>query len=191
MTYLPTHFALAGVFVWATMGEKKRREFAQNKKGHFLLLNLVAILPDFDMILLIHREGSHSLIGPLLLLIIGIFARRALAKRDEESAFYGDMIILAAVFWQLAVILDLGLGPIAIFWPISSKYYDFSFAIETSVKPLGFLPFTISGLNMGVERLSSNEGRLYYVYNWSPEERVARFGPEPIRWNIPDLFLHI
>ncbi|MFX0114249.1 MAG: hypothetical protein ACFFB3_06855, partial [Candidatus Hodarchaeota archaeon] len=25
----------------------------------------------------------------------------------------------------------------------------------------------------------------------SPEERVARFGPEPIRWNIPDLFLHI
>lgn len=173
------------------MGEEKRKEFTERRKGLFLLLNFIAILPDFDFIFLAHRGVSHSLFTPLLILLVGLVVRKGLAKQDDEKAFYGDIIILAAVFWQIHIILDIGMGPLAILWPISEKYYDFYFAIETSIEPLGFLPFTITGLKMGVDRLSPSEGRLSYVYNWSPEERIARFGPEPINWYVPDLFLHI
>ncbi|MHA2233565.1 MAG: metal-dependent hydrolase [Candidatus Hodarchaeales archaeon] len=191
MTYSPTHFAITGLFVWTMMGEEKRKEFTERKKGIFLLLNLIAVLPDFDFIFLAHRGVSHSLFTPLLILLVGLVARKELAKLDDEKAFYGDIIILAAIFWQIHIILDIGMGPLAILWPFSEEYYDFYFAIETSIEPFGFLPFTITGLKMGVERLSPSEGRLSYVYNWSPEERIARFGPEPINWNVPDLFLHI
>ncbi|MFW9914734.1 MAG: metal-dependent hydrolase [Candidatus Thorarchaeota archaeon] len=191
MTYAPTHFALAGLFVWVTMGEKKRKEFSERKKGHFLLLNFVTVIPDFDFVFFFHRGPSHSLFGPIILLLIGIISRRYLANKRDDLAFYGDMIILAAVFWQLHIILDLGFGPTALFWPVSEEYYSFWFDIETSIKPVGFLPFIITGFKMGVDRLSPEEGRLTYVYNWSTEERIAKYGSEPVVWGISDIFFHI
>lgn len=191
MTYAPSHFAIAGLFVWVTMGEKRRTEFSEGKKGHFLLLNFVTVIPDFDFVFFFHRGPSHSFFGPIILLLIGIIGRKILADKRDDFAFYGDMIILAAVFWQLHIILDLGFGPAALFWPVSEEYYTFWFDVETSIKPVGFLPFIITGFKMGVDRLSPEEGRLTYVYNWSTEERIARYGSEPVVWGISDIFFHI
>ncbi|MHA2500298.1 MAG: hypothetical protein ACXAEL_12085 [Candidatus Hodarchaeales archaeon] len=191
MTYAPSHFAIAGLFVWVTMGEKRRKEFSERKKGHFLLLNFVTLIPDFDFVFFFHRGPSHSLFGPIILLLIGIIGRKILAEKRDDYAFYGDMIILAAVFWQLHIILDLGFGPAALFWPVSEEYYTFWFTVETSIKPVGFFPFIITGFKMGVDRLSPEEGRLTYVYNWSTEERIARYGSEPVVWGISDIFFHI
>lgn len=150
MTYSFTHFAFAMFLILLF------RNFSKDKKNfpkHFLLIGLVgALLPDLDIIIYfifskfgfqfydIHRTFSHSLIIPVIFLLIGILS---IKKNKLLSNIF--LILSIAVFSHL--VLDILIaGKIELFYPFSKtgiglnlilllpeKFYDFVFPIIDTI----------------------------------------------------------
>jgi membrane-bound metal-dependent hydrolase YbcI (DUF457 family) len=124
MTYSFTHFAFAILLVLLF------RNFSKDKKNfpkHYLLIALAgALLPDLDIIIYfifskfgygfydIHRTFSHSILIPVIFLLIGIFS---IKKNKILSNIF--LIISIGVFSHL--VLDfIVAGKIELFYPFSS-----------------------------------------------------------------------
>ncbi len=72
MTILPTHLSLESILFWTFIPASEREKF-QKKKRFFWLVVVFSILPDLDSFFGIHRGLSHSIIFPMVLVIVGTF----------------------------------------------------------------------------------------------------------------------
>ena len=178
MTYTPTHLTLQGIAVWLLLS-KKNKAYYEKHRWEFLLINIVAILPDIDIFFGYHRSYTHSLILPtfflLSLIIIDQFNKEPtseLSKGKKTLRF----LKLSSLMWILHIFLDLSWGPLLLFWPLNSNFYDLSIYLRFENQPWLFFPLTFLGLIPDWQIYSMSEGERLFFINLSQQEREAIFG---------------
>ncbi len=201
MTILTTHLSLAGIVFWTFLSPTEKNNFKE-KKYLFWIVLLFSILPDIDIFFGVHRGLSHSLIPPSLLVISGIIIhilcqyRIIFEKNDEtslihrESAFKGRIFLYAGLLWIFHLLLDFEY-PLAIFYPLSDRLYQFDFVYLLSLVPWLFFPVMIVGAEFHLTGISYLQGIASYFVNLTPSERIEVFGSDVIKIGIDDIFLHI
>lgn len=110
------------------------------QKWQFAILAFFSVLPDFDRTLLLSKQGFHSLVSISILLIV-LF----LISRKKEFKTIGNIVFLLATFGLFShFLLDLG-GPMSLFYPIDSNFYQ----IHLNLKSVSFFPH----LNFSIEKV--------------------------------------
>ncbi|MFW9831644.1 MAG: metal-dependent hydrolase [Candidatus Thorarchaeota archaeon] len=118
-----THLFLGSTLVWLIFGAiGMQKEFLPNwgRKASYLIIMLGAIVVDLDVLVPgTHRLITHSLIFPLIALVIGVAFWTTAQPRILALISWGVSIQLA-----LHILLDLGgVAPMGLFWPISPLVY--------------------------------------------------------------------
>ena len=200
MTLFPTHLSLEGLLLWSFLPRSEKAKFEKNKALFWLVLAF-SILPDIDIFLGNHRGFSHSLIIPLILVIIGMFfyiQYRYLnngPKKQEEleiqakKAFWGRCTLYAGLLWIIHILLDLEY-PLAIFYPLSDRLYQVNFFYLLDLLPWLFFPVMIVGFEFRVTGVSYLKGLTTYFLNIPASERPGIFGSQVIAISVEDLVLH-
>jgi hypothetical protein len=200
VTLFPTHLGLEGLLLWSFMPRSEKTMFENNKKLFWLILAF-SLLPDIDIFFGNHRGLSHSLIIPLILVIIGIIFHIQYLyrnKRTEEQenhvnqakkAFLGRCSLYAGLLWIIHILLDLEY-PLAIFYPLSDRLYQMNFFYLLDLLPWLFFPVMIVGFELRVTSISYLKGLTTYFLNIPPSDRPGIFGSQVIAINIEDLFIH-
>lgn len=178
MALTPTHLALQGLFVWGLL-PKEKKEYYKKHRWTFLLINLVALLPDIDIFFGIHRGPTHSIILPTFFFLIILILEQMNQSRnifDQESKYKNYNIKLAAIMYLLHIFLDLGWGPIQLFWPLDSRFYDLTVYFRFSNQAWLFLPLVLVGILPRWTIYSYKEGTNLFFINVSQEERMQIYG---------------
>ncbi len=176
MSLASTHWALEGVLIWGIMGENNRKFFFQSgprRKVLFLLLNFVALLPDFDSIFLMHRTGSHSLLIPLFLFNAGLlYGYFRYTYHGKDFDVWSRCLYLAGLFYFFHILLDIGYGgAIGLFYPLDSTMYEVDTYLIILPQPwLLIFPFRIIEYEIRVRALTFEQGRLSYLFNLPPSD---------------------
>ncbi len=178
MALTTTHFLLQGLFLWSVMG-KNTRNYYKNHRGQFLAINLFAILPDIDLLIGYHRSITHNIVVPVFFLLV-VLAIEVINKRrneyDEKAKNVLRFMKLAGVMVILHILLDLGWGPLPLFWPLDNSYYDVSFYLRLENRPwLGFA-LALVGIIPKVSIINPEAGIRTFFVNLSQEERQQLFG---------------
>jgi membrane-bound metal-dependent hydrolase YbcI (DUF457 family) len=127
MPYAVTH-VLAGIIVADVIRDyvvKDRRKFPLHL---VLFCGIASLLPDADMIVyylihmisgtprsMIHRQFTHTFMIPIILLLIA-FALYRLGRTK-----HGKVLAVAALGITLAILLDMAVGYVNPFYPITSQ----------------------------------------------------------------------
>lgn len=120
-----THVFLGSVLVWIIFGVfGVQEEFLSSltRKASFVIIMLGATIMDFDVLIpFAHRLYTHSLVFPLVFLLVGV----ALWATKQSRILY--LISGAVGFqWLLHIVLDVGsFPPMGLFWPLSPLVYAF------------------------------------------------------------------
>ncbi len=146
------------------------------------LTSLGAIFPDLDLFTSGHRAYLHSFYYPIILALIA----PEIGKRVKFQNF-AIHLRLFSVFWFTHMIFDMTFGPIALFFPLDTRFYDISAGIIFDLRTAQITP---RGLFIGVDFVDQRTGINTFFVNWTPEDRVQYFGAEFIKWSISDFFLH-
>jgi hypothetical protein len=172
------------------LNKERKNEFKQ-KWYLFLILNLIALVPDSDVLFRLHRGIFNSLLIPMIIFTAGftVFLISKLfsdQKKRKKVDFLAFCILLAAFYWGFHIILDLDDGgPNALFYPLDNKTYEISFLLEMTsqaVMPIGFLVDVI------FQPLAA--GLSTYFLNWTPGQRIDVFG-DTFFLSLPGLILNL
>ncbi len=192
MTWETTHLALESSLVYIFLPKEKRKFYSNHKKEWFLI-SLLASVPDLDSLFKIHRSFSHSLVMVALygLIVIPLINN----KKDrnywvKKHKVIKDAIILFPWFWMMHIILDFGFGPMQLFYPISTAFFDISFYLLISLKPLGPFPFVPYGISINFKLLTESTGLKSFIINMSYEERLKLFGTNKMQFLIDEFTIH-
>ena len=190
MTLGPTHVAVEAFVIWGFMG-KKNREIFREKRGLFALLSLVALLPDLDALIYIHRTYTHSIVWPSFVIMGVIIYYSIMRLRNKEVTAKGDLIsksiIIASVFVVLHCFLDLNPGPVMLFYPFDNRLYKWSAVIVLDLDSL----LLFKGFDFEWTSISFNEGIDNSLLNLTPAQRLDYFGYEFLGWIIYDFPIHL
>jgi membrane-bound metal-dependent hydrolase YbcI (DUF457 family) len=121
-----THLFFGSAVVWVllgVLGVKGEFLLSPARKASFLIVMLGAIIADFDVFIPnSHRLYTHSLVFPLVAVILGI----VLWKMGQVRIAY--TISFAFGFqWAVHILLDLGsFPPMGLLWPL----WPFTYAIH-------------------------------------------------------------
>ncbi len=201
MTILPTHLSLAGIAFWSFLSHEEKSNFVKEKYFFWIVLTF-SILPDIDIFFALHRGLSHSLIPPVLLVILGtcihILSQYRITQGNNNSqnshhlknAFRGRLFLYAGLLWSFHLLLDLEY-PLAIFYPLSDRLYQIDFAYLLSLLPWLFFPVMIVGVELQITSTSYLQGIANYFVNLTPSQRIEVFGSDVITIGIEDIFLHL
>lgn len=200
MTLMPTHLSLVGILFWTFIPASEKERFRQ-KKLYFWVLIVFTILPDLDIFIGIHRGIFHSIIVPMIMAILGsvIYYNYQYVSHpssdeqkleDDRRSFIGRCTLYAGVFWLIHILLDLEY-PIALFYPLSDRLYQFNFEILFDVMPWFILPATIAGIGFKISGVSYLRGLTTYFVNLPPAIREEIYGHKPIAFTIDDFFVHV
>ena len=96
-----------------------------------LVIALVGLLPDIDVLLMIHRWISHSLLIPTLTLPLVPLIIKYLG-RD-----YLKYLVVPVILYILHIILDLFTAPTPILWPISTQSYSLGVKLDGVLSDTG------------------------------------------------------
>lgn len=125
-----THLFLETTLLWALFGVfHVQNEFLSSKARRlsFWLVMLGTVAPDFDVLVVPagHRLFTHSLVFPLIALIVGL----ALGATHRRRITY--TISFAIAFGVLAhLLLDFeGHAPMGLFWPVLPLCFAVRFAV--------------------------------------------------------------
>ncbi|MCK4848283.1 MAG: metal-dependent hydrolase, partial [Candidatus Heimdallarchaeota archaeon] len=200
MTLFPTHLSLEGLLLWSFLPRSEKAMFKKNKALFWLVLAF-SLLPDIDIFFGIHRGFSHSLVIPLILVVIGMFFhiqyryRINNGRKQEDSvsqvkkAFWGRVTLYAGLLWIIHILLDLEY-PLAIFYPLSDRLYQVNFFYLLDLLPWLFFPVMIVGFELRVSGISYLKGLTTYFLNIPASERPGVFGSQIIAINVEDLLIH-
>ncbi|MFX0015155.1 MAG: metal-dependent hydrolase [Promethearchaeota archaeon] len=202
MTLTPTHLSLTSILFWTFIPASEREKFHE-RKLYFWGVVAFSLLPDLDIFIGLHRGLAHSVILPMLMIIFGALVYSNYQylihpSLDEQNSketldnrsFLGRCIIYAAILWLIHISLDLDY-PIAIFYPLSDRLYQFNFVILYNLMPWFIFPATIAGIGFKISGLSYLKGLTTYFVNLPPSIREEIYGREPISFSIDDFFLHV
>ena len=200
MTLMPTHLSLGAILFWTFISASEKERF-QKKKLFFWIVILFTILPDLDIFIGIHRGIFHSILVPMIMVILGsmiYYNYQYLVHpiSDEQKvgndnwSFIGRCTFYAGVMWLIHILLDLEY-PLAIFYPLSDRLYQFNFEILFDVMPWFILPATIVGIGFEISGVSYLRGITTYFVNLPPSIREEIWGHKPIAFSIDDFFIHV
>jgi membrane-bound metal-dependent hydrolase YbcI (DUF457 family) len=101
-----------------------------------LLLGVIGILPDLDVLLLMHRSITHSITPSIILALISLLPRAVLL---------GSILRLSALGWASHTFIDFMEGYTPILWPLSQNSYRLVFESRLHVEsqPAIYLAFRI------------------------------------------------
>ncbi|MFX0122033.1 MAG: metal-dependent hydrolase [Candidatus Hodarchaeota archaeon] len=201
MTLMPSHLSLEAILFWTFIPASEKDRFRQ-KKHYFWILTVFTLLPDFDIFIGIHRGIFHSIVVPMIMVVLGsviyynyqyLSHPSSDGQRKEERdrySFIGRCILYAGIFWLIHILLDLEY-PLAIFYPLSDRLYQFNFTILFDVMPWFILPATITGIGFKISGISYLKGLTTYFINLPPSIREEIYGSKPIAFSIDDFFVHV
>ncbi len=192
LVLISTHFALEGILLWEVFKKERKTHWLQTRPYMFLILNLVAIIPDFDRSIGIHRGAVHSLfLAVMVLSITGLSYKFLIWRHGNGKSLKGikdvgkvahgiQLFLYAELLWIVHILLDLN-TPLTLFWPLTDQTYQVNFLIVISVFPLVIfgillLPYQILGIVTRVEQTSYVETLLMYISNMTVEQRTSHFG---------------
>ncbi|UCE14041.1 MAG: metal-dependent hydrolase [Candidatus Heimdallarchaeota archaeon] len=207
MTFTPTHISLEGILLWSFIPSSEKKRFQQNKLFFWIVLAF-SLIPDLDIFLVgQHRGLAHSMIIPLILSILGTLiyyhyhysdmsnGNKELNEfyginRSEKYSFIGRCVLYAGILWLVHIFLDWEY-PLAIFYPLSDRLYQFNFTIFLDVMPWFIFPSMIVGLGFKITGISYLSGLTTFFTNLTPETRVKLYGEAPVEFPIDDFFIHV
>ncbi len=200
MTLMPTHLTLEAILFWTFIPASEKERF-QQKKLFFWIVIAFTMFPDLDIFIGIHRGIFHSIIVPMVMVILGfmiyysyqyVFYPSSDEQKieDDRRSFIGRCILYAGIFWLIHILLDLEY-PLAIFYPLSDRLYQFNFEILFDVMPWLILPATIVGIGFEISGVSYLRGLTTYFVNLPPAIREEIFGHKPIAFTFDDFFVHM
>jgi hypothetical protein len=204
MTIIPTHLSLTGILFWTFIPKTERENFKKKKWLFWVILGF-SVFPDLDVFVSLHRGISHSLITPMVLIILGTtiyyfyFYIKSRVTNDEKKgenteiiakrAFFGRCLSYSGILWIIHLFLDLDY-PLAIFFPLSDRLYQINFTYVLSLLPWLFFPAMIVGLGFKITGVSYLKGISTYFINLPPEVRKQIFGGTTATFFIDDFFIH-
>lgn len=206
MTLTPTHVSLEGILLWTFIPSSERERFEQNKLLFWMVLAF-SVIPDLDIFIVgQHRGMAHSIIIPLILSILGTVVyyhyhysdtstetkelNEAIGmNKREKNSFIGRCVLYTGILWLLHILLDWEY-PLAIFYPLSDRLYQFNFTIFLDVMPWLIFPSMIVGLGFKIAGISYLSGLTTFFTNISPETRVELYGEAPVEFPIDNFFIH-
>jgi hypothetical protein len=195
---MPTHLSLEAILFWTFIPSSEKERFNQ-KKIIFWIVIAFTLLPDLDIFIGIHRGISHSIIVPMVMVIVGSMVyynyQYFNPSSDEQRgnyklSFIGRCVLYAGVLWLIHILLDLEY-PLAIFYPLSDRLYQFNFAIFFDVMPWLIFPATIAGIGFEISGISYLRGLTTYFVNLPPAIREEIYGHKPVAFSIDDFFVHV
>lgn len=198
MTISPTHLSISGIVFWALLSPQERERF-QHAKGIFWLILAFSILPDFDVFLGQHRGFSHSILPPLLLMIMGSFLHgyfqyygigRHEETQREKYAFWGRCMLYIGGLWLFHIALDWE-WPLTLFYPLSDRAYRINFEYVLNLVPWLVFPAMIVGIGLKITGISYLQGLSTYFINLPPSVRQQIFGGPTAAFLVPDFVLHV
>ncbi|MFX0206563.1 MAG: metal-dependent hydrolase [Candidatus Hodarchaeota archaeon] len=200
MTLMPTHLSLEAILFWTFIPASEKERF-QEKKLFFWIVIAFTLFPDLDIFIGIHRGIFHSIIVPVTMVILGsgiYYNYQYLVYRSsdeqklksEKRSFIGRCLLYAGILWLIHILLDLEY-PLAIFYPLSDRLYQFNFEILFDVMPWFILPATIVGIGFEISGVSYLRGLTTYFVNLPPAIREEIYGHKPIVFSIDDFFVHV
>lgn len=221
MTWFTTHLALEGIIAFIFIGYSLRNKFLTNNttKALFLLTNIFAVMPDFDVYVGIlfnnreHRGPSHSIFFPLTFVLLGfiLLYYNKMKARDQQSpladvdALFKSknntrsqilyllpyMMFLAAFYWGMHLILDqdAGEGGMMMFWPLDNRLYQIQLFFKLNANPFLFLPWTPLSAAFEVSQ-STIVGLYNYLFNWTPQDFINNTGSTIFEYSFVGLILH-
>lgn len=202
MTLTPTHFSLQSILFWTFIPTSEKERF-QQKKLFFWAVVAFSILPDLDIFIGVHRGLFHSIVLPIILIILGTVIyyhysssssiereEKIITNNNEKRSFIGRCILYAGILWLIHIFLDLE-TPLAIFYPLSDRLYQFNFVIFFDVMPWLIFPATIAGIGFEISGISYLRGLTTYFVNLPPSIREEIWGHKPVAFYINDFFIHV
>ncbi len=202
MTLTPTHFSLQSILFWTFIPTSEKERF-QQKKLYFWAVVAFSILPDLDIFIGVHRGLFHSIVLPIILIILGTVIyyhysssssiereEKIITNNNEKRSFIGRCILYAGILWLIHIFLDLE-TPLAIFYPLSDRLYQFNFVILFDVMPWLIFPATIAGIGFEISGISYLRGLTTYFVNLPPSIREEIWGHKPVAFYINDFFIHV
>jgi hypothetical protein len=125
-----THLFLETSVIWGLFGVfHVQGDFLDSKVGRasFWLVMLGTVAPDFDILVLpaAHRLFTHSLVFPLIFLVVGVVFYVAHRRRLTYTVSWAIALGLLMHF-----LLDFeGEAPMGLFWPFSPLCFKLAFAV--------------------------------------------------------------
>lgn len=177
MTYTFTHLSLEGLLVWLLLSKKEKNYFT-NHRWQFILINIVATLPDVDVFFGYHRSYTHSLVIPFVLLVALTTANKIRGNGDYLDRGYRVLqaFKLICFMWILHIFLDLGWGPLMMFWPVDNHYYDLTATFRFANEQWWIFPLKLVGLVPSWTVYGFDEGRRIFFINLTAAEREQIYG---------------
>jgi len=96
-----------------------------------LVIALVGLLPDIDVLLMVHRWVSHSLLIPTLTLPLILLIIKYLGKDHLKY------LVVPVALYMLHIFLDLFTAPTPILWPISTQSYSLGVKLDGVLSDTG------------------------------------------------------
>jgi len=124
MTDLLTHYFLSSALVWMGLG-RKRVLFTSSWKNKMLfsIVGLSAVVMDLDVLFLTpmkHRLLTHTVMLPLMFLLLGLTIRLFMPKRETAMT----CCLAMSVLMGLHLILDMDSPPpMGLFYPLLDRCY--------------------------------------------------------------------
>lgn len=208
MVYFTTNLAVDGLLAYIFIGSSLRDKFLHSNwtKALFLFANFFAIISDFDVFVGVllgikdHRGQSHSIIFPLVFIIIGLIlllVNRIQAKKitsslnDIGSLFdkrksnntKGQILyllpyffILISFYWGMHLVLDMDSyeGGMMLLWPFDNTLYQVFLNFKFSPFPFVILPWTPLGASLTYQQ-SNPSGLFNYLFNWTPQQLIQYY----------------
>jgi len=187
MTYSTTHLALQSLLVWLLLSKKNKSYYLEHR-WEYILISLFAILPDIDVFFGIHRSYTHSLILPafvLLSMIVIELVHKEASPIESPTRKMVRFVKLSALMWLFHIFLDLTWGPLLLFWPINSNFYDLSIYFKLDSATLALL-----GIIPSWTIYSQSEGQNIFFINMTQDQREGIYG-EYIEFYIAQFTLHL
>ena len=104
------------------------------------LAGLIGIIPDFDVLFLVHRSISHSLLPAILLLFILLL----LKKISFLNPRFQIPVLISSLGLGSHVILDLIDGYTPFLWPLSENAYYLIFELRLLIESFPTLYFNVN-----------------------------------------------
>lgn len=207
MTWSTTHLGISTLLLYTFSPKSLKEEFKSNPRL-FFFISLGAIAPDFDLIIQTmvlslpdffifnplqeffrgtHRVWSHTVFLPLLIMLLA----GPLSKLKPSKINLQRNVRLFGFMWLTHLLFDLTFGPLALFYPLDTRFYNVFFGITVGLEGNSFIPLTLNGFYSDVQFIGQETGSSSFFVNWTPEQRITFFNSDVTKINILNFWLHV
>lgn len=97
------------------------------KKRLAAIMAFVGLLPDIDVFLGVHRWATHSIVPPLIAILVLLALRRSVLRRYSRGTL---LALLSLLLYTLHPVMDVFTAPTPLFWPLTDSAYGVYLDVE-------------------------------------------------------------